>query len=217
MGSPCASSTAAPLHRAPTVPAELQSVSNSLRGATNRAAAPADGREQCSGVRRRGGRGKRSAGRRGATNGLSQRPKSVAVVLVQHSLQAPACQRLGVSSVDLDSPIDPSLPLAVSAHSRGQGSTCDGGCSCVLFCLEFVIALSLILERLKPCYEGQRCVMARTASAARKCTDAAHKRVSHVREEMVRIEPLRARGGPACGSHRCNVWARLTPHRDEPE
>ena len=110
----------------------------------NRAAACWGGREQWSAVRRRGGRGKRSAGRPGAAKGLPQPPESVVLELVQHSLQEPPCQRLGVS--DVDSPIDGSLPLGVSAQSCGQGFTWDARCSCVPFRLEVAIAHSLSLR-----------------------------------------------------------------------
>jgi hypothetical protein len=117
-----------------------------VRREVNRASAPWKGREQCSRVRRRGGRRKRSAGRPGAANGLPQLPDSVTVVLVQHSLRGAACQRFGVSSVGLDSTIGPSLPLAISARSCGQGSAWEGGCRCVPFRVEFAMALSWSLR-----------------------------------------------------------------------
>ena len=108
----------------------------------NRTSAPCKGRERCRGVPRRAGRRKRSAGRPGAPNGLPQLPDSVMLVLVQHSLRGLLCQRLGVSTEDLDSPVGPSLPLAVSAQSWGEASSSDGGRRCVSFRVEFAIALS---------------------------------------------------------------------------
>ena len=100
------------------------------------------GSRRCGGVPRRAGRRKRSAGRPGAPNGLPQLPDSVMLVLVQHSLRGLLCQRLGVSTEDLDSPVGPSLPLAVSAQSWGEASSSDGGRRCVSFRVEFAIALS---------------------------------------------------------------------------
>ena len=119
-----------------------QSVRDSLRGEKKRVAALWNGREQCSDVRGRGRRRKRSAGRPGAANGLPQFPDSVTLALVQHSLRGPPCQRVGVSGVDLDSPISSVLTLAVSGCSRGEGSTSDCDRRCVRLRVEFAMAFS---------------------------------------------------------------------------